>query len=429
MPLTRRGFFNVLGAGNDRDALASMLSQRGREAEYAFQGTQGAAGQAGQGQGGQGQGGGRGGGRGGGAPRPQLPEGVEIIRISSNENPLGPGKAALDAITGKFPEAGRYPFNSTPNDAALTSAIASKFKIKPEHIVLGGGSQEILKNAVRAFTTPARGLVTGAPSFQNCPGVAKKLGHPIKEIKVDSLFRLDLEAMIDAATGAGLVFFNNPNNPTATVHGAKVVADFVSRVRRSSPDTVILIDEAYHDYVTDPSYESAIPLALETPNVFVTRTFSKAYGMAGMRVGYAVGRADTMKPLEKLKMPYNISVLGIGAAIAALGDAKHIATERDRNTKVRAFTARALEELACKTAVSHANFVFADVGKPAKEFRDACAKQGVVIGRDFPPFEKTHVRISIGTMDEMQKAVAVFRSVLRPATTTDARGIGEASWR
>ena len=148
--------------------------------------------------------------------RSLVPPGVTEIRISSNENPLGPGKAVLDAILGKFPEAGRYPFNSTPNDGALTAAIASKFKIKSENIVLGGGSQEILKNAVRAFTTPSRGLVTGAPSFENCPGVAKKLGHPIKEIKVDSMFRLDLDPMIDAAKGAGLVFLNNPNNPTAT---------------------------------------------------------------------------------------------------------------------------------------------------------------------------------------------------------------------
>jgi histidinol-phosphate aminotransferase len=362
------------------------------------------------------------------SPQSLVPPGVPEIRISSNENPLGPGKAVLAAILGKFPQAGRYPFNSTPSDRELTSAIASEFKIKADNIVLGGGSQELLKNAVRAFTTPSRGLVTGAPSFENCPGVAKKLGRPIKEITVDSLFRLDLEPMIDAAKGAGLVFFNNPNNPTATVHAAKVVADFVSRVRQSSPDTVILIDEAYHDYVTDPSYESAIPLALETPNVFVTRTFSKAYGMAGMRVGYAIGRAETMTPLEKLKMPYNISVFGIAAAIAALGDPKHIEAERERNTKVRAFTIKALAEFGCKAADSQGNFLFVDVGKPAKEFREACAKHGVVVGRDFPPFEKTHVRISIGTMDEMQKAAAVFRTVLRPVSTSTGTRIEEASW-
>jgi len=360
--------------------------------------------------------------------RSQVPAGITEIKISSNENPLGPGKAVLDAILGKFPEANRYPFNSTPNDGALTAAIAAKFKVKAENIVLGGGSQELLKNAVRAFTAPTRGLVTGAPSFENCPGVAKKLGHPIAEVKVDSAFRLDLEQMISAAKNAGLIFFNNPNNPTATVHGATTVIDFVTRIRQQSPETVILIDEAYHDYVADPSYQSAVPLALETTNVFVTRTFSKAYGMAGMRVGYAIGRVETLKPLETLKMPYNISVFGIAAAIAALNDPKHIDAERARNTKVRAFTVKALDELGCKTAASQGNFVFVDVGRPAKEFREACAKQGIVIGRDFPPFEKTHVRVSIGTQDEMQKAVAVFRAVLRPTSTSTASRGEDASW-
>ena len=170
--------------------------------------------------------------------------------------------------------------------------------------------------------------------------------------------------------------------------------------------------------MTDPSYETAIPLALKTPNVFVARTFSKAYGMAGMRIGYAIGHADTIKPLARLKMPYNVSVFGVAAAIAALGDTKHIEEERARNTEVRAFTVKALDELGCKASDSQSNFLFVDIGRPAAEFRDACAKQGVIVGRDFPPLEKTHARISIGTMDEMKKATAVFRSVLRPVTTT-----------
>ena len=172
-----------------------------------------------------------------------------------------------------------------------------------------------------------------------------------------------------------------------------------------------------------------MPLALETPNVFVARTFSKAFGMAGLRVGYAIGRAETIKSLAKLKMPYNVSVFGIAAAMAALNDAAHIEAERARNTAVRAFTVKALEDLGCKSAASQGNFIFTDVGRPAKDFRDACAKQGVIVGRDFPPFEKTHVRISMGTMDEMQKAVAVFRSVLRPGTTSLDGRRQEESWR
>jgi len=210
------------------------------------------------------------------------------------------------------------------------------------------------------------------------------------------------------------------------VHGIKTVTDMVERIRKASPDTVILIDEAYHDYVTDPSYESAVPLALSTPNVFVARTFSKAYGMAGMRIGYAIGMADTVKPLAKLKMPYNVSVFGTAAAIASLNDPQHIDDERKRNTEVRAFTVQALQDMGTKPADSQGNFVFVDIGRPAKDFRDACAKSGVMVGRDFPPFEKTHCRISIGTMDEMKKAVEVFRTALKTNTTSTGDGKGRA---
>jgi histidinol-phosphate aminotransferase len=394
MAVSRRGFLRIVGAERTRPLSGAFLAARGLEAHFA-----------------EAQ-------RANGRQRPLLPPGVQEIRISSNENPLGPGKAALDAILGKFPEAGRYPFNSTPSEGALTAALGDRHKAKPENIVLGAGSQEILKSAVRAFTSAEHGLVTAAPTFENCINQVKRFKFPSTEIKVDSECRLDVEPMIAASKGAGLLFFNNPNNPTATVHGAKTVTDMVERVRKISPDTVILIDEAYHEYVTDPSYQSAIPLALETPNVFVARTFSKAYGMAGMRIGYAVGRADTLKKLAALKMPYNVSVFGIAAAIASLNDPKHIEDERARNTEVRNFTVKALQEMGAKPTDSQANFLFVDIHRPAKEFREACAKSGVMVGRDFPPFEKTHARISIGTMDEMQKAVDVFRSVLRATSST-----------
>jgi histidinol-phosphate aminotransferase len=154
--------------------------------------------------------------------------------------------------------------------------------------------------------------------------------------------------------------------------------------------------------------------------VFVARTFSKAYGMAGLRIGYAIGMADTMKPLAALKMPYNVSVFGVAAAIAALKDARHIENERKRNTGVRAFTVKALQGMGAKPADSQGNFLFVDIGRPVAEFRDACAKHGVIVGRDFPPFEKSHCRISIGTMEEMKKATDVFRVALKASTTTTA---------
>jgi histidinol-phosphate aminotransferase len=172
--------------------------------------------------------------------------------------------------------------------------------------------------------------------------------------------------------------------------------------------------------VTHPSYESALPLALETPNVLVSRTFSKAYGMAGLRVGYGIGQAATLKRLAVLRMPYNVSVCSIAAALAALPDSRRIEEERRRNTEVRAFTARTLASFGCQPTESQTNFLFVDVHRPAKDFRDACAKVGVLVGRDFPPFEKSHARISIGTLEEMQTATDVFRAVLRSATSTSA---------
>ncbi len=234
--------------------------------------------------------------------------------------------------------------------------------------------------------------------------------------------KLDLDRMADAAPGAGLMFICNPNNPTATAHGLQAISDFVAKVRRTSPDTFILLDEAYADYATDPGYKTGIPLAMETPNVFVCRTFSKAYGMAGLRMGYAVGRPEVVKELGRWGMtPFNLNTLGLAAAVASLGDQPHIDQERARNTEARAFTVKALTDMGFKPTDTQTNFLFVNIGRPASEFRDACARNGVLVGRDFPPFEKTHARISIGTMDEMRKAVGVFRKVLSPATTTAAR--------
>jgi histidinol-phosphate aminotransferase len=430
MSVTRRGFLSSLGRNQDELGLAAMIAARGHEALMAAEqaGTQtgrgAGAGQAGGRGGGAGQGG-RGGGAGGrGGARPAPPPGVEEIKISSNENPLGPGRHVLDAITAKFPEASRYPFNSTPNETKLAEGLAAFNKVKLENIVVGAGSQEILKSAMRAFTSPYRPLVTAAPTFENCTGLARRMGVPLFEVKVDGQLKLDLEGMLTVARGAGLIFLNNPNNPTATVHSAKVVADFVERVRRISPDTVILIDEAYHDYVTDPDYASAIPLAMNTPNVFVARTFSKAYGMAGIRVGYAIGQSDTMKPLARVKMPFNVSVFGIAAALAAIGNPQHLAQEKARNTEVRTMTMKVFEELGCKGTVSNANFLFVDVGRTAAEFRNACANQWVNVGRDFPPFEHTYARISIGTMAEMKRATEVFREVMRPTAQAGGGGNG-----
>jgi histidinol-phosphate aminotransferase len=218
------------------------------------------------------------------------------------------------------------------------------------------------------------------------------------------------------------VYLCNPNNPTATINTADEIKNFITEVHKTSPTTAILIDEAYCDYVSDPAFSTAIPIAVTTPNVIVARTFSKAYGMAGVRIGYAVGQAETIRKMARYRMPYNVNTFGVAAAVASLKDPQHIKEESARNKAVRDFTVKALANLGYTSTDSQTNFIFTDIGKTmtAAQFREACAAKGVMVGRDFPPLEKTWARISLGTMEEMQKATDVFRSVLKPATTTSS---------
>ena len=345
-----------------------------------------------------------------------------VIRIASNENPLGPGQHVVDIIVGKFPEAGRYPFNAQQREPVLVKALASKYGVADNQVALGPGSGEILTNAVRAFTGPGKPLATAWPTFENPRDTARKIGTEVRAVDLDANLRINIDKLVEASKGAGLVFFCNPNNPTATVHGAPAVADFVKRVRAASPDTVILIDEAYHDYVTDPAYKTAIDIAKSTPKVFVARTFSKAYGMAGLRVGYAVGDAEVIGRLNEFRMPYAVNLPAIAAAAGALANQKHIDEERARNTSVKAFTVKAFEQMGLKATDSQTNFIFVNINRPTAAFRDACREAGVLVGRDFPPYEKTHCRISIGTQQEMERAVGVFKKVLAASTSTANQG-------
>jgi histidinol-phosphate aminotransferase len=222
--------------------------------------------------------------------------------------------------------------------------------------------------------------------------------------------------MAAAAKGAGLVFFCNPNNPTATYVGARATREFIARVNRESPETTILVDEAYFDYVTDPDHETHVPIALENPRIIVARTFSKAYGMAGLRQGYAIGHAETIRKLREWEMAAGTSTLnvfGMAAATVAIGqDASFTVNERKRNAAVRDFAMKWFADRGMKPTDCQANFMFVNIGSPARAFREACRAKGVMVARDFPPFEKTHARISLGTMEEMQKAVTVFGEVL-----------------
>jgi histidinol-phosphate aminotransferase len=344
-----------------------------------------------------------------------------VICLSSNENPGGPGKTVLDGITAAFGPAGARPGRYDGSSRELIDAIAKKQGVKPENIVLGCGSTQILRSCTHLFTARDKALVGTIPTYEECAGYAEMMGHPVRPVALDADFKIDLGKFADAAKGAGLVFYCNPNNPTATYVGARATREFLAKVATESPDTYVLVDEAYFDYVTDPDHDTHIPVALDNPHVIVARTFSKAYGMAGLRMGYAVGHPDTIKKMAEWDAgsgTSSLNVLAMRAGIAAIQqDASFIAAERARNKEVRDFTMKWFADRGMKPTDSQANFMFVNIGRPVKAFRDACKAKGVLVARDFPPFEKTHCRISYGTMDEMKKAVAVFGEVLAKKAT------------
>jgi histidinol-phosphate aminotransferase len=339
-----------------------------------------------------------------------------LICLSSNENPLGPGKAVMKAVRAAFGEGGRTPGRYSSSAGDLTDAIAKQLGVKPENIVLGCGSTQILRTATHLFTARDKALVGTIPTYEECAGYAEMMGHPVRAVALDADFKMDLGRIAAAGKGAGLVFYCNPNNPTATYVGARETRDFIAELNRQSPDTTILVDEAYYEYVTDPDHDTHIGLAIDNPRVLVARTFSKAYGMAGLRMGYAVGHADTIKRMRDWDAGSgfgSLNVLALHAGIAAVEQgASFVTAERARNAAARDFTMKWFADRGMRPTDSQANFMFVNIGRPVREFREACRKKGVLVARDFPPFEKSHCRLSFGTLDEMKKAVTVFADVL-----------------
>jgi histidinol-phosphate aminotransferase len=339
-----------------------------------------------------------------------------VIPLSSNENPLGPGRVVLDAIRAAFGPTGAAPGRYSGGTGPLIESLTKKLGVTAQNIALGCGSTQILRTATHVFTARNRALVGTIPTYEECAGYADLLGHPVRPVPLDADFRVDLDRFAEASRGAGLVFYCNPNNPVATYVGARKTRDFIARVHRISPETVILVDEAYYDYVTDPDHDTMIPVAVEDPRVVVARTFSKAYGLAGLRIGYVVGHPDAIRKMNEWESTggtSSLNHLALHAATAALNqDESFVRNERQRNKEVRDFTMKWFADRGMKPTEAQANFMFVNIGRPCREFREACLAKGVRVARDFPPFEKTHCRISFGTMDEMQRAVKVFGEVL-----------------
>jgi len=328
----------------------------------------------------------------------------EVVRLSANENPYGPSPAAFDAMREAFGLAWRYPDEHVN---ALGEDLARLHGVEAGQVLLGAGSSEILLVAAVACTAPGRPAVAAAPTFELVPRHARRHGAEALAVPLTADFRHDLPKMLAAAPDPGLLYVCNPNNPTATITPKAELRALLARVPER---TVVLVDEAYFHFVDDPDFESVIPLVAAHPNLLVTRTFSKIYGMAGLRCGYAVAQPALIARLREHQAYDSVNVLALAAARASLRDQEHVSRGRRLNREVRAAVCAQLERLGFATIPSSANFMMIDLRQPVGPTIQALRQHGVDVGREFPALPN-HLRVTIGTADQMQAFVAAFGQV------------------
>jgi histidinol-phosphate aminotransferase len=262
--------------------------------------------------------------------------------------------------------------------------------------------------------------VVASPTFEAPGRAASAIGAPVQAVPVTADGRLDLDAMAAKAPGAGMFFLCNPNNPTGASVPGTAVAEFVAKVKVAAPEARILVDEAYFDYVDDPGYATAVPLAQADPRLLVTRTFSKIFGMAGLRVGYAIAHPDTLAALRRQGSSGTLSSASLAAASAALADSSHLSAEKARNTAARRFTRERFEAAGYRVLPSSANFLMIDIKRDASTFQSLCREHQIVVARAFPPLT-TCMRLSVGTQAEMDEAVPAMLSLLEAPPPASAR--------
>ena len=327
-----------------------------------------------------------------------------IVRLSANENPYGPSSKALQAMTDSFGLACRYP---DEHNNLLLDKLAKLNGVSHDQILLGDGSGEILKLCAETFTGPQNGkLVAADPTFEGILNGASANGAEVVKVPLTSSFGHDLPKMLTAAKG-GLIYICNPNNPTASITPKDELHEFIVK---TTPDTMILVDEAYFHYADSPDYESVIPLVEERPNLIVSRTFSKIYGMAGLRCGYCVAQKETVERMRRNQMWDSVNCMALAAATASLDDPDHVSNGQRLNREAKTFVISELDKMGYKQIPSQANFIMFDCKRPVVPIIKAMKERNVHVGRLFPALPN-HMRLTIGKKSEMESFLAAFREV------------------
>lgn len=337
-------------------------------------------------------------------PLSELPK--DMVWLNANENPDGPPKAAIEAMIKCLPSTGRYHYQEYRE---FYSSVARSEDLAGGQILLGAGSSEVLHAAVDALTSPQKPLIAISPTFEGPIDVARALGRNVIRVPLTANHTADVKRLVEEAekNKGGLIYLCNPNNPTGTVTPKSEIAWLVSN---TPPNTVVLLDEAYYSFAETPEFESGLAYVRQGKPVVVTRTFSKIYGMAGLRAGYACARPDLIASMSPFRNNV-ISYVAVQAVLAALADTPNFLPERRRRLlKTRSELCAWLKGKGLGYIDSHANFMMIDVRRDARDLIFAMPRRGVAVGRPFPPYTN-YMRVSIGTDADMAKFREVFWSV------------------
>lgn len=330
----------------------------------------------------------------------------EVLKLASNENPLGPSPLALQAIREGLQGLHRYPDGGCHN---LREALGRSLGVKPEQLCFGNGSNELLELVTRAFVGPEDEVVMGHPAFIVYRSVCRAVGCQVREVPLKE-FTHDLDAMLQAVTPrTKLVFLGNPNNPTGT---CVPVTDLYNFVRELPGHAILVVDEAYREYLPQHLQPDLLRYIREGRYLLALRTFSKAYGLAGLRMGYGVGPPEMAEILNRVRQPFNVNALAQRAAVAALDDTTHLEETLRITETGRQSVQSLLEGLGLSYVPSVTNFVLVNVRAEGAAIASALFRKGVIVrsmeGYDLPTF----IRVTIGTPEENIRAIEALGTVL-----------------
>jgi histidinol-phosphate aminotransferase len=328
------------------------------------------------------------------------------VKLASNENPLGPSPKAVAALRAKLEQLNLYPDGDC---FYLKQGLARKLGVAPQTLIFGNGSNEIIELAARTFLRPGDEAVMAEQAFVVYQLIVQAVGAQSRAVPLRN-FTHDLPALADAVTAhTRMVFLANPNNPTGTIFHRNEWERFLNKV---SPDVLLIVDEAYFEYVRDQAYPDSLRYHSDGRAILTLRTFSKLYGLAGLRIGYGVAPREIVSLMQRVRQPFNVNAPAQWAALAALDDADHVQRSLAVNREGLKFLQSEFTRLGLEFVPSQANFILLRVGRGQEVFQQLL-KQGVIVrpmgGYRFPE----HVRVTVGTMEENKKFMAALEKVIK----------------